>query len=540
MSKKNERPGMTGSIQVDKPREISLKILYDINEKAAFTSEAIDRYLSSYVSSNTNQSSHSSQPINSNQSIYSSQPINSNQSIYPSQSIHSNQSIHSSKSSHSSQPAHQRHTLLSGYVRSPMQQDQLNKAFITEIVLTTIKWKGTLDFIIDIFTKVKINKISPWILNIIRMGIAQMRYMNKIPPSAAVNESVKLAKKYGHMASAAFVNAMLRAIITGTGRIDEAISALEGNKKLAVIHSHPLWLIERWTERYGQDFTISLMEANNKNPGLTLRVNTLKTSVSDFIHLLDENGIKEAQTGRHLPSETVVLTTPVGNPAHLPGFKEGLFQVQDESSVLVSKILDPQPGEFIIDLCSAPGGKSTHIAQLMKNSGKVLAWDLYPERAELVAKAAKRLKLSIIEASLQNAMEPVPEYFCKADRVLADVPCSGFGIIRKKPDIKWSKKEEDIALLAKTQLSILNAAALYLKPGGVLVYSTCTLEPEENAMIIEAFLEMNPEFHKDPIEPYLPSTLKQRLTNPHSSYSIQIFPHVDFSDGFFIARLKYL
>lgn len=408
---------------------------------------------------------------------------------------------------------------------------EIDRAFATELVYGTLKWLIELDYIISKFSSVKLKKLSPWILNILRLGIYQLVHTDKIPVSAACNTSVELAKRYGHQASSRFVNAVLRNAAKNIGNLP-APSKDDLIYYLSVKHSHPQWLVKRFLELFGEQFTEELLRANNETADFSVRVNTLRTDRNELINRLAEGGI-QALEGRYL-EEAVVLKNP-SSISRLQAFKDGLFQVQDESSMLCATILSPQEGDFIIDVCSAPGGKSTHIAQLMKNSGTIIARDIHPHKLRLIEQAAERLGVDIIKTQVFDACELDESLIQKADKVLVDAPCTGLGIIRKKPDIKYARLESDITEIKALQLKILNNAAKYVKPGGYLVYSTCTVLPEENLENIRAFLSENNDFKLTDIRGVLPEALKK--TSAGDGY-IELFPNTDGLDGFFISKLR--
>lgn len=408
--------------------------------------------------------------------------------------------------------------------------NETDRGFITELVYGTVKWRLYLDWVINKFSSVKLKKMSPWILNILRMGIYQLLLMDRIPPSAACNESVSLAKRYGHAASSGFVNAILRNINRNSGNIGYPPET-DTVEYLSVRYSHPQWLVKLWLDRYGRDFTASLLESNNQTPAFIIRTNTQKSSRADLMNSLREHGL-EVSEGRYA-DEAVVIGNPSGI-TKLELFREGYFQIQDESSMLVAKVLDPQPGEFIMDVCSAPGGKATHIAELMKDKGTVLARDIHEHKIALINQAVRRLGLKSVKTELFDAALLDESHIGKADRVLVDAPCTGLGIIRRKPDIKWAKETGDKKEITALQKRILYMASQYVRPGGVLVYSTCTLEPEENKLMIEDFLENNPEFERNNIASLLPEALQEDST---SKGYLQLYPNKHGMDGFFISRM---
>lgn len=407
----------------------------------------------------------------------------------------------------------------------------IDKAFITEMVYGTLKWRLTIDYIIQKFSSIKLKKLSPWILNIIRMGIYQLVFTDRIPESAACNESVRLAKRYGHSASSRYVNAVLRNVARSNKEFEYPDKSDIVNY-LSVKYSHPEWMVRQWVERFGEEFTEGLLKSNNEIPPFSARVNTCKTSVEEFIEELSSQGF-DVRKGRYV-EEAVIIDNP-SSVLKSEAFNKGLFQVQDESSMLVAKVLDPKPSEFIIDVCGAPGGKSTHIAQIMGNRGTVLSRDVHKHKIKLIEEAKERLGLNIIKTEVFDAAVFDDKIEKKADRVLVDAPCSGLGIIKRKPDIKWSRDSEDKSEIIKLQEKILETSSRYVKPDGVLVYSTCTIEREENEDIVRKFTDKNKEFILEDISSYLPSEL---VKDSAKDGYVQLYPNIDGIDGFFIARMK--
>jgi len=446
-------------LSIDLVRETALKILYDINEKGAYTNISVNKYL------------------------------------------------------------------------SDTQLRNVDRNFITELVYGTVRWKLTIDWIIGQFSKIKLEKLSPWILNIMRLGVYQLLFTDKVPQSAACNESVKLSKKYGHSASSGYVNAVLRNIARNRDRISYPKKAESTLKYLSVKYSHPEWMIKEWIKLFGEEFTESLLQKNNETPQLTVRANTLKTTKEELSNILRDAGY-EVDGGKYAP-EALIIKNPA-SVTNIEAFQKGYFQVQDESSMLVGNILDPKPGELIMDVCSAPGGKTTHIAQLMENKGTIIARDIHPHKIKLIDDAAKRLSISCIKTEVFDATKLDERYVMKADRVLVDAPCTGLGIIRRKPDIKWERHEKDSEEITKLQRTILDISSEYVKPGGVLVYSTCTIMPEENQDIVLDFISRKRDFELEDITELLPSGLSKKDS---SKGYIQLYPNVDGVDGFFIARI---
>lgn len=408
----------------------------------------------------------------------------------------------------------------------------LDRAFITELVYGSLKWKLSIDYIIDQFSSVKIKKLSPWILNILRLGVYQLVYMSKIPESAACNESVNLAKRYGHSASSRYVNAVLRNVARSRDKVEYPDKSKDLSTYLSIKYSHPEWMVKKWLERFGGHFTEELLESNNETAPLTVRVNTLKANKEELQTELNKEGF-ETEPARYLENALTIK-----NPSSIikmGAFIKGLFQVQDESSMMVGQILDPKPGQLFIDVCSAPGGKATHIAQLMQNKGQVIARDVHEHKIKLIKEAALRLGIDIINAEVFDALEQDLSLTGKADGVLVDAPCTGFGIIRRKPDIKWTRNINDLDEIVKLQEKILNTASGYVKAGGVLVYSTCTIEPKENEELVKRFLRDNKEFELEDISALLPDGL---VKDSAKEGYIQLYPNIDGIDGFFISKMR--
>lgn len=407
----------------------------------------------------------------------------------------------------------------------------LDRAFVTQLVYGVIKNKFRIDWIISQFSNTPIKKISPWVLNILRLGIYQMLYLDKIPQSAAVNESVKLGKKYGHKRISGFINGILRSISRSPQEI------LQPDKKdivhfLSIYYSHPKWMVEKWIKEYGKDFTIDLLKKNNEAPSISVRTNTLKISRERLINLLQKEDIV-TKKGEWCP-EAIILEN-ISNIDKNKYFKEGLFQVQDQSSMLVAHVLDPKENQLVIDVCAAPGGKTTHIAQKMNNTGKIIARDIYDHKLSLIKQNRDRLGISNIILEKYNALEVDSDLIGQADRVLLDAPCSGLGIIRRKPDLKWNKCFNDIKKITILQYKMLENAGKYLKKGGILVYSTCTINPDENFNIVKKFLNKNSNFK---IVPILPICEKMEKHKEIEEGYLQLFPNIDFVDGFFISKIQ--
>ena len=351
----------------------------------------------------------------------------------------------------------------------------LDKAFLTELTYGVLRWRGRLDWLIRHFSKIPFEKIDPEIVNILRLGFYQILFLSRTPPSAAVNESVKLGKGIRGKGGAGFVNAILRSFLRLKDEIPYPDIKEDPALHISVVQSHPLWLVRRWLEEMGKEETLKICTINNQISPLILRTNTLKIDRGNLIGKLREKGLDPFPTPFSEEGILVIDPPPI---SELPFLKEGLCVIQDEASQLVVSILDPKPGERILDACAAPGGKTTHIAQRMINEGEVYAMDLTREKLGLIKEMCQRLGIKIVKTIKGDATKtlPIPEGV-EFDRVLADVPCSGFGTIRRNPDLKWRRGEEDIRRLSELQSSILRNLSCYVRRGGILVYSTCTSLP---------------------------------------------------------------
>ncbi len=407
---------------------------------------------------------------------------------------------------------------------------EIDRAFATELAYGTVKWLMEIDYVLDRFSSVKAKKMSPWIRNILRLGIYQLLHTDRIPPSAACNTSVDLAKRYGHQASSRFVNAVLRNIT----RSRDSIPYPERKDiagYLSIVYSHPRELVDGWLRLFGGEFTEELLKSNNAVPDFSVRVNTLKTTSEKLLEALSQEGCR-ARAGKYL-KEAAVLENP-SSISRLEAFQKGYFTVQDESSMLASVVLEPEEGQLALDVCSAPGGKATHLAQLMNNKGTVLARDIHEHKLRLVEGTASRLGIGIVKTQLFDAAVFDESLKGKADRVLVDAPCTGLGIIRKKPDIKYSGNLSQQKEIVALQKKVLENAAGYVKPGGCLVYSTCTIQPEENLENVKAFLCQNKDYKLLGFEQLLPDKLK--TATAQEGY-IQLYPNTHQTDGFFISKM---
>lgn len=401
----------------------------------------------------------------------------------------------------------------------------VDRRFATELVYGTVKACGTLDWLLSHYVKRPLSQTDPLVTNILRLGMYQLHFLDRVPASAAVNESVNLARKLAHPGASGFVNAVLRSALREPEKVRYPSFAKDPVRHIALRECHPEWLVKRWIDLIGIEETQSLCRFNNAQPPLSLRTNTLRISRDE---LLQKMTLAEVEA-------TVSSLVPEGILCHklsaepLQFLREGLCQAQDESSMLVAHVVDPQPGEFIIDACAAPGGKSTHLAALMRNQGRVMACDVHKHKIGLIEENSRRLGTDIVEAHLQDSACLHQNYDKQADRVLVDAPCSGLGVLRRRPDARW-RKEESLRELPALQIAILLSAARCVKPGGILVYSTCTLEESENTSIVNRLLESDLDFSLEPVGNKLPV--------PRPEAMLTLWPQRDGVDGFFIARLR--
>jgi 16S rRNA (cytosine967-C5)-methyltransferase len=411
----------------------------------------------------------------------------------------------------------------------------LDRGLITELVYGTVKYRARLDWLIkQLVKKVEKLEIGPRIL--LRLSFYQLLFLDKIPPFAVTNEAVKLAKKYYHTGVASLINGVLRNYLRHPGKVvwpDAQKSPLE---YLEVIYSHPQWMLRRWLKRYGWEKTINLCEYNNTPAELWIRTNTLKCSRTELLVRLQKEGCVATPSLR-VPEGVLLQSAPP--LASLSSFQEGLFTVQDESSMLVAHVLKPRPQQTVLDVCAGPGGKTTHLAQLMNNKGKIIACDVHEHRRGLIIENAERLGVKIIKTQLLDATRIAEKLKGQYKLVLVDAPCSGLGVLRRRSDARWRKEEKEIKELAKLQMQILAGVYPLLAPGGRLVYSTCTIEPEENFEVIEKFTVTHPDmvrFDLTPFFPYCPATEEEKEELIRGQR--QFLPFRDEMEGFFIAGLQ--
>ena len=388
-----------------------------------------------------------------------------------------------------------------------------DKALFTRLLFGVTEKKITMDFLLSRFSRIPLNRVDTETLVLLELGLYQILYLDRVPDRAAVDECVSLAKKE-HPQSAGYVNAVLRR----AAREKESVPALldlPGSKGLALRESYPRYLVTQWTEQYGKEKAAEICRAQNAPGALTVRVNTLRISREAYAARLEQAAIPHHVSP--LCQNGIVIDSSLA-PASLPGWEEGLVFIQDAAAQLAAQKVEAQPGETVLDLCAAPGGKSFSMAMDMQDKGTLYALDLHPHRVELIRKGALRLGITCVTPEAGDASLPLAPWEGKADRVLCDVPCSGSGVIAKKPDIRLKKKEENASLPA-LQEKILQAASGAVRPGGRLVYATCTLNKLENEAVTDAFLSCHPAFH--------------RVGEPTT-----VFPEAGENDGFFVDVLE--
>ena len=414
--------------------------------------------------------------------------------------------------------------LLDGELRRS-ELEPADRALVTELVNGTVRWQSRIDWVLTGFYHGEFAKCLPLVKNALRIALYQMMFLSKIPAPAAINESVEIVKRIKGDRHAGIVNGVLRNILRNVQSIRYPDRQENEVMYLSVHTAHPQWLVRRYVDRFGSEQAEALLTANNNRPMVTLRVNTLKTNVSAVTEQLTALEIKHEISPVHPNS---ILMTALRDIRGLQLFQDGHVTVQDASASMAIILADPQPGMRVIDLCAAPGGKAVHAAELMKNQGTVVALEKHDSKLRFIEENAVRSGTSIVAAQQGDAREYTTD--TPADIVLVDAPCTGMGTLSKKPDIKWRRHIDDIRKMTSTQKAILGHAATLVKQGGRILYSTCTIEPEENLEIVKWFLEQHPDFELEPAEKLLPESVCK-------DGCMQTFPHLHRSDGAFAARL---
>ncbi|MDA0986977.1 MAG: 16S rRNA (cytosine(967)-C(5))-methyltransferase RsmB [Bacteroidetes bacterium] len=404
--------------------------------------------------------------------------------------------------------------------------NDLDKNLLFEIVHGVLRWKLKLDWILTGFFHGNFSKSEISIRNALRVGLYQIIFLQKIPHHASVNEAVELIKRLRGEKAASLVNAVLRNIIRNVNEIHYPKLEEDKIQYLSVMYSHPWWIVKRWFDRFGFDETEKLLIANNRIPDLSIRVNSIKMEADKFAEFLKTNNVIFSRS-EYLP--TFFKTSSFPDIFDTELFKQGFISIQDESAGIACQLLSPKENESIIDLCAAPGGKSTFMAEMMKNKGNIIAVEKYQQRINLVNQSAARLNLSIIKPITADGCEFTHE---EVDKVLVDAPCSGLGVIAKKPDIKLKREPSDLQNLSNLQTELLKNAAKLVKNDGIIVYSTCTIEPEENILLVQKFLSENSNFKIDSAEQFCNSKIVNQMG------IVETFPHIHNMDGSFAVRLR--
>jgi len=417
--------------------------------------------------------------------------------------------------------------------------NDLDRRLATELVYGSVRRQRTLDALINQFSQKKVHQQPPDLRLILHLGLYQLRYLDHIPPSAVVNTTVELTKQQGFTGLAGFVNGLLRKYLRLAEQGQQGELTQPGADilqlpedpiaRLGILHSYPDWIVQIWAEQFGLAEAEQLCIALNQSPLIDLRVNVLQTSVAQVEAAMQGVGVAVSRIP-FLP-QGLRLVGHSGSIQNLPGFREGWWMVQDSSAQLVGHLLDPQLGEVVIDACAAPGGKTMHLAELMQDSGTVWACDRAASRLKRLQENCDRLQLKSIRICTGDSRS-FPQFAQQADRVLLDAPCSGLGTLHRHADARWRQTPDSVQALTQLQAELLTQAATWVKPGGHLVYATCTLHPAENEQIVTAFLAENPRWQ---IEVPQMETIAPSLIHPTGW--IKVLPHQHKMDGFFMVRL---
>jgi 16S rRNA (cytosine967-C5)-methyltransferase len=419
--------------------------------------------------------------------------------------------------------------LLDSYLSRDYIINVRDRRLLTELVYGTLRMRNHLDWIISSLYKGKRKSMEVGLKNILRTALYQIVYTDRIPAFAAVDEAVKITQRE-YPGRDRLVNALLRNALRTMDKIIYPSIENETVRHISIVHSHPEWVVARWIRRFGMDETIALCKSNNEKPPLTLRVNIVKADRDEIVRKLRKDGYDVRST--IFSSSGITLSNPSSPIQELQLYTDGYLQIQDESSQLVAYIMDPKPGETLLDLCSGVGIKTTHLAELMKNNGKILAVDINPKKSRALRTLTDRLNTTIAEQLIGDASEDLGKnYHEKFDRVLVDAPCSGLGTLRRNPEIKWRIQEHSIKNCTILQKKILHSAARYPKRGGVIVYCTCSIESEENENVVLEFLSTHPDYRQ--MTP--PAIMSFDMLDENGFF--KTYPHRHGTDGFFAAVL---
>ncbi|NEP56855.1 MAG: 16S rRNA (cytosine(967)-C(5))-methyltransferase [Symploca sp. SIO2G7] len=411
------------------------------------------------------------------------------------------------------------------------QLNSVDRRLVTELVYGIVRQRRTLDALIDQLGTKKAHQQPPDFRIILHLGLYQLRTSERIPASAAVNTTVELAKANKFKGLTGVVNGLLRQYTRLAAKTADPLQLpTEPVQRLGVLYSFPDWIIKMWLEQLGEAATEKLCQWFNQAPTIDLRVNPLRVSIEEVETAMCSFGVNVCRLPQ-LP-QALRVSGSLGTIQQLPGFKEGWWTIQDSSAQLVSHFVNPQAGDVIIDACAAPGGKTTHLAELMADQGKIWACDRAASRLKKLQENVQRLQLQSIEVCTGDSRS-FSQFTTTADAVLVDAPCSGNGTLHRRPDIRWRTTPETVQELVQLQRELLEQAATWVKPNGILVYATCTLHPQENEEVIESFLENHPHWH---IEPPPPNSLAAAFCSPQGW--IKVWPHQHQMDGFFMVKLK--
>ncbi|MFP4527744.1 MAG: 16S rRNA (cytosine(967)-C(5))-methyltransferase RsmB [Candidatus Kapaibacterium sp.] len=401
-----------------------------------------------------------------------------------------------------------------------------DKALLTELVNGVIRWRNKLDWGLNGFYFGDYQKCLNMVKNAMRVAFYQIMFLDRIPVPAAINESVEIVKRIQSQKTANVVNGVLRNLARNIDNIRYPRRGDDLVYHMSIIHSHPKWMVRRWLDRFGESETERLLAVNNSRGKVIIRINNITTNREEVTQFLKKNNIDFELSP--YSERSVIITSRGVDMASTELFRQGKITIQDTSATMACELAAPAEGSTIYDLCAAPGGKSFLLAEISGNSGRVVAIDKYKSRLRFIDEGAQRLGLDSIETYIYDSTQDLP--FDPADLVITDVPCSGLGTLSKKPDIKWKREPEDFPKIIQIQRNIMANAARMVRPGGVFLYSTCTIEPEENTGNVEWFLENYPEFEIDPAEKYLPAEVCR-------DGFMQTFPHIHATDGAFAARM---
>jgi len=404
------------------------------------------------------------------------------------------------------------------------------KALARIMAVGTVQHLNSIDWALQCHLDYNLETLTPWIRNLLRIGGFQLLYLDRVPVYAIVNEAVNLARLYGHRGTAGLTNALLRKLAAEKNCLPWPDPRCEPLKYLALCYSYPQWLVKRKLKILGYADAEKWCQANSNKPPLTIRVNSSRAKPDELMVKLQNENIITVQCKEN--SSLLFVKSGAGKLAESNAFKEGLITIQGQSAALIAPLLNPQPKENIVDLCSAPGGKTTQLAELQQDQGQIFAVELHQSRINLIQKAITRLGLKSIKIVQADGREIESLKLPAADAVLVDAPCSGLGVIRRLPEIKWRRSEKDLPGFQQLQQKLLAAGASQLRPGGRLLYSVCTNEPEETTQVVKAFSQDHPHFLLQPLSSLLPEALQPLFRH---SVTLDLLPHRHNLDGFFVA-----